>query len=90
MKTKALTSFAVTAKLICAFDFAYADCWFSHAAAHIICKEDTSMTSYNFQCLIKANILDKMIKTKDSMSELNFCFVYITTFMYIFSGVSTS
>ena len=24
----------VTAKLICAFVFAYADCWFSHGAAH--------------------------------------------------------
>ena len=35
-KTKALISFAVTAKLICAFVFAYADCWFSHVAAHII------------------------------------------------------
>ena len=34
-KTKALISFAVTAKLICAF-FAYADCWFSHAAAHAL------------------------------------------------------
>ena len=29
-------SFAVTAKLICAFVFAYADCWFSHKAAHIL------------------------------------------------------
>ena len=28
-------SFAVTAKLICAFVFAYADCWFSHGAAQI-------------------------------------------------------
>ena len=36
MKTKALISFAVTAKLICDFVFAYADCWFSHAAAQII------------------------------------------------------
>ena len=35
-KTKTLISFAVTAKLICAFVFAYADCSFSHAAAHII------------------------------------------------------
>ena len=35
-KTKALISFAVTAKLICAFVFAYANCWFSHAKAHII------------------------------------------------------
>ena len=32
-KTKALISFAVTAKLICVFVFAYADCWFSHEAA---------------------------------------------------------
>ena len=37
-KTKALISFAVTAKLICAFVFAYADCWFSNAAAHIVFK----------------------------------------------------
>ena len=33
-KTRALISFAVTAKLICAFVFAYADCWFSHEATH--------------------------------------------------------
>ena len=35
-KTKALISFAVTAKLICAFVFAGADCWFSHVAAHLL------------------------------------------------------
>ena len=35
-KTKVLISFADTAKLICAFVFAYADCWFSHDAAQII------------------------------------------------------
>ena len=33
-KTKALISFAVTAKLVCSFVFAYANCWFSYAAAH--------------------------------------------------------
>ena len=27
---------AVTAKLVCAFVFAYANCWFSHAVAHIM------------------------------------------------------
>ena len=32
--TKALISFAVTAKLICAFVFAYAKRWFSHAMSH--------------------------------------------------------
>ena len=35
-KTKALISFAVTAKLVCAFVFAYANCWFSHEAAHFV------------------------------------------------------
>ena len=34
-KTKALISFAVTAKLICVFVFAYAKRWFSHDAAQI-------------------------------------------------------
>ena len=35
-KTKTLNSFKVTAKLICIFGFAYADCWFSHDAAHFM------------------------------------------------------
>ena len=35
-KTKALISFAVTAKLICVFVLAYAKCWFSHDAAHLV------------------------------------------------------
>ena len=32
-ENKGVISFAVTAKLICVFVFAYADCWFSHEAA---------------------------------------------------------
>ena len=32
---KALISFAVTAKLICVFVFAYAKRWFSHDAVHM-------------------------------------------------------
>ena len=32
---RGLKFFEVSLKLICAFVFAYADCWFSHAAAHI-------------------------------------------------------
>ena len=35
-KTKALISFAVTAKLICVFVFAYAKSRFSYDAAHIL------------------------------------------------------
>ena len=34
--TKTLISFAITAKLICVFVFAYAKCWFSHDVAHIL------------------------------------------------------
>ena len=34
-KTKALIIFAVTAKLVCVFVFAYADCCFFHEAAQI-------------------------------------------------------
>ena len=35
-KTKVLISFAVTAKLICVFVFAYAKSRFSHNEAHIV------------------------------------------------------
>ena len=46
MKTKALISFAVTAKLICVFVFAYAKCWFSYDASHFLsfelCHEETN------------------------------------------------
>ena len=35
-KTKALISFAVTAKLFCVFLFAYARSRFSHVAAHLM------------------------------------------------------
>ena len=44
-KTKALISFAVTAKLICVFVFAYAKSRFSHDAAHIMLKYT------RFECL---------------------------------------
>ena len=39
-KTKALISFAVTAKLICIFIFAYVDWWLSHEAAHVYINHD--------------------------------------------------
>ena len=45
-KTKAMISFAVTAKLICVFVFAYADCWFSHEAVQIVCDFDVQFTSH--------------------------------------------
>ena len=40
VKTKALISFAVTAKLICVFVFAYANSRVSHKEAHIYIAVD--------------------------------------------------
>ena len=51
-KRKGLISFTVTAKLICAFVFEYADCWFSHEAAHIstsIFKSKLLVSTKNFK-----------------------------------------
>ena len=42
-KTKALISFAVTAKLICVFVFAYAKSRFSHDEAHIFTGQNGDM-----------------------------------------------
>ena len=44
VKTKAQISSAVTAKLICAFVFAYAKCLFSHDATHISNKRYNIVT----------------------------------------------
>ena len=41
---------AVTAKLICAFVFAYADCWFSHEAAQMSMQfHDLKTGKFSFQ-----------------------------------------
>ena len=49
-ESKALISFAVTAKLICVFVFAYAICWFSHDAAHMYFQHPdiTATKEYKF------------------------------------------
>ena len=55
-KTKALISFAVTAKLICAFVFANAECWFSHAAAQLSKMEDSGRNRICTTMLYKVKI----------------------------------
>ena len=50
MKTKALISFAVTAKLVWAFVFAYANCLFSHAAAQLLYSYNYSDTYESQKC----------------------------------------
>ena len=63
MKTKALISFAVTAKLVCAFVFTYANCWISHAAAHRNVAE-TTRTQSKFPFFVI-----KLIRERNLMSE---------------------
>ena len=41
-KTKAPINFAVTAKVICVFVLAYANCWFSHEVAQMIVAKSHS------------------------------------------------
>ena len=47
-KTKALISFAVTAKLICVFVFAYAKSRFSHDEAHKSVGYEINKINYNY------------------------------------------
>ena len=48
-KTKALISFAVTAKLICVFVFAYVKSRFSQDAAHIASASFVDMTLLHYK-----------------------------------------
>ena len=45
-KTKALISFAVTAKLICVFVFAYAKRWISHDVAQVLSDQRVLIIVY--------------------------------------------
>ena len=46
-KGAGMISFAVTAKLICAFAFAYAECWFSHEAAQLVICFNCAILQHN-------------------------------------------
>ena len=48
-----MISFAVTAKLICVFVFAYADCWFSHKTADL--SGEILTTAYRYLLLSLVN-----------------------------------
>ena len=58
MKTKALISLAVTVKLTCSFVLAYADCWFSHAAAHIKYEADQPTHTILYNLLFQERTSD--------------------------------
>ena len=63
-KTKVLISCEVTAQLICAFVFAYADCWFCDTVAQV--KYDPSWASSLCHCSIFCKTLRSSLSyTKD-------------------------
>ena len=67
-KTKALISFAVTAKLICVFVFACVKCWFSHDAAqmtflYISKATDCLIPLFQWMLFIKLIIILKPCKS---------------------------
>ena len=83
-KTKALISFAVTAKLICVFVFAYAKSRFSHDAAHLLAvvKKKIALMLLLMECtrkrvtVVKATYkpnLEKRCCSKLKTSEAQYC-----------------
>ena len=72
-KARALISFAVTAKLIWAFVFAFADCWFFHAAAQMI-KEHENLKYLNNTCI-------RMVRIKGSCMVNSRLIIDILLFM---------
>ena len=89
-KTKALISFAVTAKLICVFVFAYANTRFSYATAHI--TKGSNHTS-RFMCPRDA---EGMINCEDPGQTCLLCFCFrswstiFQSFSDSFLGITTN
>ena len=60
-KTKSLISFAVTAKLICVFVFAYAKSRFSHNEAHLILQWITKFNTWLYYYQTQLHIIKNVI-----------------------------
>ena len=74
-KTKALISFAITAKLICAFVFAYAKCCLSHGEAQL---SNRIIKSRLFDC--RAKSISRGINDAGSAVKINtLMFIKITS-----------
>ena len=89
-KTKALISFAVTAKLICVFGFAYADSWFSHGAAQIL-EWYVSNQGHRFHCCFLSlhHLIAVSIKDEPSSACVRCFFLGILQFStYLLNDLS--
>ena len=68
-KTKALISFAVTAKLICVFVFVYSDCWFLPCIGSVIIDYVTRTQITKFSD-IKSQIISFSSKKREVVPDL--------------------
>ena len=62
MKTKALL--AVAAQLICAFGFSYPNCWFSHAAVHMLLCNIGNLLCVSARTIAHKRLLAKQVSKK--------------------------
>ena len=85
-KTKALISFAVIAKLICVFVFAYAKRWFSHDAAQIFffCNTSRFIALISMSIVLGRGIKDASLQAfSDMMCHFQLFLTYlIILFVY--------
>ena len=78
VKTNALISFAVTAKLICVFVFAYAKCWVSHDAAQIDKRTKYDLVFRVLFISFPFVLLNVPVNNFSALSRRSHCFLVIT------------
>ena len=64
----------VTAKLICIFVFAYADCWFSHEVAHLFVGKHNCVLFICIYEMLGSPINDFILETNLTKCEKNLAF----------------
>ena len=91
-KTKALISFAVTAKLICVFVFAYAKIRFSHDAAHNVLTLYTEAASEVRTLLVVIRpVIGWMVNVSSAlMLNAESWILYMTRFSGLVMSASTA
>ena len=80
VKTKVLISFTVTVKLICAFVFTYAKCWFSHDMAQMCMKTTYHAVLWYFNneaAFLNGNLISVKSDSLKWKQLIHFCGVKI-------------
>ena len=87
-KTKALISFAVTAKLICVFVVAYTKIRFSHDAARIISPFSLSaITSICSRAVWSMHTCSETLKTSILVTRIDYCLDFVYFLLIIESKI---